>query len=178
MKVRHVLVVVGLCVFGMLYAAGDAAGAYTLSRGRQIILNRGLQIQAEVAFPGFSNIPLWTTSNFTTLNFWTDTGQSQGCWGKCRRGRFGAAAGTQATAGGKALVERRATLRQRLRELAVLRRTGYYSFGHARRDEGGIRKFQNPLFECPGVHELLLPARRLSMRPICKASRSTPSPTW
>lgn len=43
-----------------------------VSRGRQVILNRGLQIQSLVFFnsPGFSNISQWLNTRFSTLNFW------------------------------------------------------------------------------------------------------------
>ena len=56
----------------------DAVGDYTLSRGRRILLNRGLQIQSlvmpqqgpEIPTPGMTDIDLWLQANFTTINFW------------------------------------------------------------------------------------------------------------
>jgi hypothetical protein len=45
----------------------------TVSHGRQVILYHGLQIQALVfdyASPGFTDINLWLSANFTTINFW------------------------------------------------------------------------------------------------------------
>ena len=78
--VRHpksVWLIVSLCVFGLWCAATNAAGA-TLSDGRRIIRNRGLQIQAmtdpagTAPGGGWSTIDrdMWLYSNFTTINFW------------------------------------------------------------------------------------------------------------
>jgi prepilin-type N-terminal cleavage/methylation domain-containing protein/prepilin-type processing-associated H-X9-DG protein len=58
-----------LCAFGLWYAASYVAG-YELSHGRQVILNRGLQIQALTsAWSGLSNVALWNSANFTTVNW-------------------------------------------------------------------------------------------------------------
>ena len=52
----------------------DTADAYTLSHGRQVLLNRGLQIQSWAFFgdPGVSQNSTganrWLSANFTTLN--------------------------------------------------------------------------------------------------------------
>jgi hypothetical protein len=60
-----------LCAFGSWHAAIDAAG-YELSHGRQVILNRGLQISALASHwgPGaITNNALWNSSNFTTIDW-------------------------------------------------------------------------------------------------------------
>ena len=51
--------------------ATDSLGI-PISRGRQVILNRGLQIQSLVFFnnPGFSDITRWNTAKFSAINFW------------------------------------------------------------------------------------------------------------
>ncbi len=74
-KLSRFLITVALCCLITQFTASEAEGDYTVSRGRQILLDRGLQLQA-IAFtynpPGFSNISLWSISNFTTINFWTN----------------------------------------------------------------------------------------------------------
>lgn len=52
------------------------AAATELSRGRQIILDKGLQTQSLVfndAVPGMSNCALWLAQNYRTINFWENT---------------------------------------------------------------------------------------------------------
>jgi prepilin-type N-terminal cleavage/methylation domain-containing protein/prepilin-type processing-associated H-X9-DG protein len=57
-----------LCVFSLWEAATDAAGA-DISHGRQVLVNRGLQIQAATyRLPGPLNGSRWLSANFTTLN--------------------------------------------------------------------------------------------------------------
>jgi hypothetical protein len=70
MKPRQALLVVVLCSLSVWHATMDAKG-FELSHGRQIILNRGLQIQSQVFFttPGFSDVSRWRSANFTTINF-------------------------------------------------------------------------------------------------------------
>jgi hypothetical protein len=73
LRFHHTLRIAGLCVFGLSCVASDATGA-ELSRGRRIILNRGLQIQA-MTLPGdgtvgITNVDTWLKANFTTMNFW------------------------------------------------------------------------------------------------------------
>ena len=72
--------VVGLSVLGLWFAALEAIGA-DVSRGRQIILSRGLQIQA-MTLPlqgtdrgvysggGSLRVNQWLQANFTTINLW------------------------------------------------------------------------------------------------------------
>jgi hypothetical protein len=71
MKPRRVVgfIIVGICILA-LYTAGNARGVEP-SHGRQVLLNRGLQVQAQVFFDstGFSAINRWAASNFTTINF-------------------------------------------------------------------------------------------------------------
>ena len=72
MKPRQVLLIAGLGILGLWHAAMDVDAADP-SRGRQILLNRGLQIQSLVFFctePGFSNLDQWARANFTGINFW------------------------------------------------------------------------------------------------------------
>ena len=52
-----------------------AQASYTVSHGRQVLLDRGLQIQGEVAFDstaGLSNISRFVSSNFTGMNLWAN----------------------------------------------------------------------------------------------------------
>jgi hypothetical protein len=50
-------------------SASDAAGDDAISRGHQILLNRGLQIQSEVRpYWGYSSVSRWQSANFTTFN--------------------------------------------------------------------------------------------------------------
>ena len=63
------------CLLCLSYAAADAAGV-DLSYGRQIILQRGLQIQS-LAFVSstpvaLTDYSLWASANFTTFNSWND----------------------------------------------------------------------------------------------------------
>ena len=63
------------CLSSLLLAADNAAAA-NLSYGRQVILNRGLQIQS-LAFISSTpvaptNFSLWSAGNFTTFNSWND----------------------------------------------------------------------------------------------------------
>lgn len=48
-------------------------GAYNVSRGRQVTLQRGFQLQAltfTLPQDGFTNLELWKSANYTTFNFW------------------------------------------------------------------------------------------------------------
>ena len=48
------------------------AGA-DISRGRQLLLNRGIQIQAQELLPTFDfDVDRWQSANFTTINFQSD----------------------------------------------------------------------------------------------------------
>lgn len=72
MSLRQVFTIAGLCVLGVWDTIASAAGPYTLSHGRQVVLNRGIQIQGEVVFsstPTSTDVSLWTNSNFTGLWF-------------------------------------------------------------------------------------------------------------
>lgn len=73
---RRWLAVASLCIFAIGHAAPDAAGANTLGRGRQLLLNQGLQLQSFVyPYPDGSliDVPLWRSANFTTfdINQWS-----------------------------------------------------------------------------------------------------------
>lgn len=70
MQRHHAALVALLCASSVSQAVVDATAA-DLSRGRQILLDRGLQIQA-LAFraSGPLNLDRWRSSNFTTLNAW------------------------------------------------------------------------------------------------------------
>jgi hypothetical protein len=70
---RRFTAVAGLCVCAVAYAALDAAGTDTIGRGRQLLLDQGLQIQSLVNpnSPWFTNVPLWSSANFTNFNFWS-----------------------------------------------------------------------------------------------------------
>ena len=74
MTLRRFLVIIGLCFFSTWYSTFNVVGAYELSHGRQVILDRGLQIQAMVGREGqpgeFAYNQRWLDSNFTTINFW------------------------------------------------------------------------------------------------------------
>ncbi len=50
----------------------DVSQARTLGRGRQLLLDQGLQIQSLVNpnSPWFTNVSLWRSANFTNFNFW------------------------------------------------------------------------------------------------------------
>jgi hypothetical protein len=74
-RFRRAISIATLCVLSLWHGAGNAAGA-ELSYGRQVILNRGLQIQA-LAFvtstPGtLTNYPLWGSAHFTAFCSWYD----------------------------------------------------------------------------------------------------------
>jgi len=78
MKAHQFLIIIGICVSSVWCTAVDAAGPYTVSRGRQILLDRGLQLQTLVmpnqpnfpASPGLNDTALWLSANFTTINLW------------------------------------------------------------------------------------------------------------
>jgi hypothetical protein len=92
MKQSRVPLIIGLCVLSAWLVAADAVAwqataegvGSTVSRGRQILLNRGLQIEAatftwdDCWSPDYSGVgrflasdySLWKTANFTTFNFW------------------------------------------------------------------------------------------------------------
>ncbi len=74
MTLHRFLVIIGLCVLSAWYSTFNVVGAYELSHGRQVILDRGLQIQAMVGRAGqpgeFAYNERWLNSNFTTINFW------------------------------------------------------------------------------------------------------------
>lgn len=68
MKPYPYLMITGLCVLSICCSAMDTAGA-DLDRGYQILLGRGLQIQAQ-AFTDFGfNANRWLSAKFTTINF-------------------------------------------------------------------------------------------------------------
>ena len=71
MKPRQLLIVASVCVCCTCHAMPNAFGV-ELSHGRQVVLNRGLQIQSLIwaNAPGVSDIDLWKTANFTTWNIW------------------------------------------------------------------------------------------------------------
>ena len=73
MRLRRSLVFIGFLVLGICYTAFDAVGGDAPSRGRQILLNRGLQIGTSVfadvpGYPGNFDLAVWGNSHFTTLN--------------------------------------------------------------------------------------------------------------
>ena len=71
MQLRQLVVIIGFCGISMGCAALEAAGAYTLSRGREILLNQGLQIQSlNSPNPGWPDYERWRGANFTTYNLW------------------------------------------------------------------------------------------------------------
>ena len=76
MKLCPSYVIVFLCVFSLWHIAINAKGV-ELSRGRQILLDRGLQIQG-LAFR-CNSLPIdydrWNATNFTTLNAWNSSSQ-------------------------------------------------------------------------------------------------------
>lgn len=70
--------IAGLCALSVCFAA-QATLAAELSRGRQILLDRGLQIQSlvfAVNRPGFSDIDRWRSANFSTINLWDNPNPS------------------------------------------------------------------------------------------------------
>ena len=78
MNLRRLLITIVLAVFGVCYAATNAAG-YELSHGREVLLDRGLQLQAWVfaidrITPGFSDVEQFLDANFTTVNLQDSTG--------------------------------------------------------------------------------------------------------
>lgn len=58
------------CLLVCFLSLALAAQAYELTRGRQLMIQNGLQIQSLVYPVGFSDIPLWESANFTAYNFW------------------------------------------------------------------------------------------------------------
>ena len=80
MKKRNENLKVSRAILNVLAAAAvcstslDVLAATPVSRGRQILLNRGLQLQTLVFFdqPSVANIDInrWKSANFTTINFW------------------------------------------------------------------------------------------------------------
>jgi hypothetical protein len=73
MKVPRTLAVLGLCILIVWSIATDARGV-EVSRGRQILLNRGLQIHAcsyfnpDPASGDSFDVGLWASANFTAVN--------------------------------------------------------------------------------------------------------------
>ena len=72
MNLRKLSIIVILAVFGVCYAGTDVAG-YELSHGRQVLLDRGLQLQAWVwcadrVDPAFEDVEQFLDANFTTVN--------------------------------------------------------------------------------------------------------------
>jgi hypothetical protein len=64
--------VAGLCAAAATATAAD----YTVTHGRQVIINRGIQIQSVVlgndgvhSYPNFTDLTLWRSAGFTTFNF-------------------------------------------------------------------------------------------------------------
>ncbi len=73
MNSRQVLIVVGLVGLG-LWCGTERAVGQQISHGRQVILNRGLQLQSLVwptygGYTGITNLNQWSQANFTGLNF-------------------------------------------------------------------------------------------------------------
>jgi len=70
------LLIIASCALCFWHIAGDAA-AVELSYGRQVILQRGLQIQSLGFVSSTPQAPsdysLWASANFTTFNSWNDT---------------------------------------------------------------------------------------------------------
>jgi hypothetical protein len=73
MNLKLIRMSVALRLAGLLLIATEVT-AQPISRGRQVLLNRGLQIQAMAFFdqPGVPNIDfdLFQSANFTTINLW------------------------------------------------------------------------------------------------------------
>jgi hypothetical protein len=74
---QHQLLSTSTCILCLSFAAAHAA-AVDLSYGREIILQRGLQIQSLAFVSGSmvvppSNYSLWSSANFTTFNSWNNT---------------------------------------------------------------------------------------------------------
>ena len=69
MKTRQFFTIVAVCILLTWHAAMNVAGDQ-LSRGRQLLLDRGLQIQAQELSPNaYFDVGVWQTANFTTINF-------------------------------------------------------------------------------------------------------------
>lgn len=73
MNLRWLSIISIYGVLGFCCVAGRATGQ-TVSHGRQVILNRGLQIQSLVwptynGYTGITNLNQWVQANYTTLNF-------------------------------------------------------------------------------------------------------------
>ena len=64
------LTTASLCFVFMGYV-GDAVAAYTLSRGRQVLIDRGLQVQSLYYSSGLDfSTDRWQSSNYNTINLW------------------------------------------------------------------------------------------------------------
>ncbi len=123
MRTRPVLMAACLFAFAVSGVAGNAAGV-TLSHGRQVQLNSGLQIQALAhrGDPTSSNvaltatqISLWKNLNFTAFNF--GILQAQPCWQNA--GRVGLEPPLRRWNCDQVLVGHRDAVHQQLRELPV-----------------------------------------------------------
>jgi hypothetical protein len=69
MKRGNIAAFIGL---GVLWSLTMEATAYELSHGRQVLLNRGLQVQGYVYFKPYSpftNVEQYLSANFSTINF-------------------------------------------------------------------------------------------------------------
>ena len=72
MKPRQFVTIAAVCILLTWHAAMNVAGDQ-LSRGRQLLLDRGLQLTAVECAPTFDfDVDQWLSSNFTTINFQAD----------------------------------------------------------------------------------------------------------
>lgn len=72
MKTRHFVIMAIVCCSTLWWFARDSA-AYEISRGRQILLEQGLQLHSLVYTQDqitlFTDMDLWASANFTAFNF-------------------------------------------------------------------------------------------------------------
>jgi hypothetical protein len=80
-RVIPILWVVGLCAAAVTAMADD----YPVTRGRQVIINRGIQLQSIVLgsdgvdnTANFTDFNQWQGAGFTTFNFWNQTDPTPG----------------------------------------------------------------------------------------------------
>src|SRR5215472_8230733 len=83
MKRSRTLLLPMACAVWLCATIEAAAADYPVTHGRQVIINRGIQLQSLVlqsdgvhSYPNFSDVQLWHSAGFTTFNFWNQPDSS------------------------------------------------------------------------------------------------------
>jgi hypothetical protein len=74
MRFCPLLLIPAICTACATCLVNEAQADYSITRGRQVLLDRGFQLQAltfTLPQDGITDLNLWRSANFSTLNFWT-----------------------------------------------------------------------------------------------------------